>query len=161
MKITGFSGVPSTCKEPALRSTDIRARARERAISHYHNTRIEPCVRRLFPLVKSPGPDTAQAVREALAQMGEQLQRLETVVSPDPFVSGASLRIPDCTFPATLFMGQDIFAHLGATLELPETIECWLQNTLTMPIVAEEVARNRAAVTAWLAGFSPAPTPGN
>lgn len=140
------------CPTPAMRSADPALRARQRAIAQYHNTRLEPTVRALFPLVKSAAADTA-ALDNAAAAFHQALDKLLPVVEPDPFIGGETPCLADCGYPATLHMGVDILRHLGRQAELPRPYADWLAALDGHPVIAEEVAANRQAVAEWLAQF--------
>jgi glutathione S-transferase/maleylpyruvate isomerase len=139
---------------PSMRAADPRIRGRQRAISQFHNTRVEPAVRALFPLVKQPQQAwTERAVREAHAEFQRQLEKLEQVVAPDPFVGGASPCLADCGFPATLRMGQDLFGFLGLRATFGPVVDPWLEALEGHPVIGDEVSKNRQAIAAWLDTF--------
>ncbi len=139
---------------PPLRAEDPRERARQRAISQFHNTRVEPAVRVLFPLVRqgseTPGEDHPGDLLDGFFR---QLEKLERIIDPAPYVGGARPCLADCAFPATLRMGQDILAHLGADVSFSPGLDAWLGTLEGHAVIGEEVAANRAAVGDWLKGF--------
>ncbi len=140
--------------DPPMRAADPRQRARQRAISQFHNTRVEPAVRMLFPLVRQ-GPETPGEDRPGSLPDGfsRQLEKLEQIIEPAPYVGGAEPCLADCAFPATLRMGQDIFAHLGATISFGPRVDAWLDTLEGHAVIGDEVAANRAAIAGWLEGF--------
>ena len=140
--------------DPALQSSDLRIRSRHKAIAQFHNTRLEPVVRQLFPVVKSYTSKGSQnAVSELRSSFEKQLQSLCQVTSFDPFIGGEEIQLVDCGFPATIFMGMDILAALNSKPDIPKAIESWLKMLMNHPVIAEEVSNNRAAVGHWLKGF--------
>ena len=139
--------------DPPMRAEDPRQRARQRAISQFHNTRVEPAVRVLFPLVKQgsemPGEDGLGGLVDGFCR---QLEKLEQIIDPAPYIGGAKPCLADCAFPATLRMGQDIFAHLGARVSLSPRLDAWLDALEDHAVIGDEVAANRAAIAGWLGG---------
>ena len=139
---------------PPLRAEDPRDRARQRAISQFHNTRVEPAIRVLFPLVRqgldTPGEDLPGDLLDGFFR---QLEKLERIIDPAPYIGGAKPCLADCAFPATLRMGQDILAHLGADVSFSPRLDAWLGTLEGHAVIGEEVAANRAAVGNWLEGF--------
>lgn len=143
-----------TYPDPPMRAEDPRLRARQRAISQFHNTRVEPSVRVLFPLARQgpdmPGEDRLDGLLDGFCR---QLEKLERIIEPAPYVGGAEPCLADCAFPATLRMGQDIFAHLGATVSFSPRLGRWLDTLEGHAVIGDEVAANRAAIADWLKGF--------
>lgn len=140
---------------PGMRSPDPEVRARQRAIAQFHNTRVEPSVRALFPLVKSRSAKDVQEKLEGLhAGFEQQLLKLWQVIAPDPYIGGNKPCLADCGFPATLRMGQDIFRFLGIQTTLDSDMVTWLEALEGHAIIGEEVELNRRAIARWLEGFA-------
>ena len=140
---------------PRMHSLDPEVRARQRAIAQFHNTRVEPAVRALFPLVKRRSAKDAQENLEELhAGFEQQLLKLKQVIAPDPFIGGSKPCLADCGFPATLRMGQDIFRFLGIQATLDSELVAWLEALEDHAIIGEEIGLNRRAIAKWLEGFS-------
>jgi len=141
--------------EPAMRSNDPEEKARQRALSQFHNTRLEPVVRKLFPLVKQKrGRKVNSEVRVLKTEFLEQIEKLGKVLSPAPFIGGRAPCLADCGFPTTIRMGQDIFHHFGVEIDLPVWANAWLGSLESDEIIGDEVKKNRAAVEKWLTAFS-------
>ena len=140
--------------EPAMRSQVVRHRAKQRALAQFHNTRVEPVVRGLFPLVKAGAEnDDGGAIDAQLSALTLQLDKLCQVADFRPFIGGAAPCLADCGFPLTLRMAQDIFAHLDREAVFPEAIDVWLAACEGHKIMGEEIRLNRDAVAEWLSRF--------
>ncbi len=140
---------------PSMRAMDPQYRAQQRAISQFHNTRLEPVVRSLFPLVKQAVTgETEAALHQAKENFLVQLGKLEQVIAPTPFIGGPTPCLADSGYPATLHMGRDIFSHLGVGISFSLMVEDWLGALDEHGIIGEEVRNNRAAIGHWLEGFS-------
>ena len=140
--------------DPPLRSADLEVRARQRAISQFHNTRLEPTVRKLFPLVKL---QKDESITEQLGQLRSefiaQLDSLCGISKFTPYISGSSLSLSDCGFPASIMMSKDIFKRLSIDFDLPESISNWLGLLQENPVIGDEIAKNRRAVADWMGQF--------
>ncbi|MFT5113944.1 MAG: glutathione S-transferase [Parasphingorhabdus sp.] len=136
--------------EPALRVSDPQVRGYHRALSQFHTTRLEPQVRRLFPLVRSPNVDLLNDVKQAFFY---ELDRLLEVLDPDPLVGGSRPCLVDCVYPTTLHMAEDVFAFLGQPINFPQSIVEWLEHLKQENIIGDEISKNRRAIAAWLEGI--------
>lgn len=137
-----------------MRANDPAQRARQRAIAQFHNTRLEPAVRALFPLVKCAAAERDKDdVKRALNALNAALEKLEIIIEPAPFIGGDVPCLADCGYPATLRMGQDIFAALGVEVRFSEKVVCWMHALETHRVIGEEVKKNRQAVAEWMRPF--------
>lgn len=135
--------------EPALRPVDVKARAWHRAIALYHDTKLEPAVRAMFPCVAvAPAPDKLAELKRTYE---ERLERLAELVDPAPFLGGDSIALGECGYPTTLMMGADILAALGAPPAEPAKIARWRAAFGGHRIAAENTAYCKAALDAWIA----------
>ena len=140
-----------TSKKPVMLALDFRERGRQRALAQFHNTALEPAVRGTFPLAKTVVDGVDQEKLEAVfQQFTHVVKKLETLIDPNPFLGGTSPCLADCGYPATLRMGEDIFAHLGKTVVFDGKICSWLQALEAHAIIGDEVRKNRAAIRTWL-----------
>ena len=139
---------------PSMRASDPGLRAKQRALAQFHNTRIEPIVRTLFPLVKG-GKDNVDVsvLEQQISNLQIQLAKLCAVTTMYPFIGGETLCLADCGFPFTLRMAEDVFYHLGYEIVFSSTVADWLQAIEAHPIIGAEIVSNRAAVADWLAQF--------
>ena len=136
---------------PPLLANNLEQRARQRALSHFHNGRLEPTVRALFPLVKSKDKSIGSGVVDTAADaFVNQLLMLERVAVLRPWISGEAMCIADCAFPVTIAMGQDILRWLGVSTTLTTGVSKYLETAFCDDVVGEELVANRAAVAEWL-----------
>lgn len=137
---------------PALHPRTVQERARHRQVMRHHDTRFEPTIRALFPLVSPTGP---REKLEELAKAHEAaLASLASLVAPlrqrGPFLGGASPALADCAYPTSLTMGIDILAALGRTTVLPDALAAWHSAFSRHAIVANVMAEGQAALQNWL-----------
>lgn len=140
--------------DPSMRSTDPQEKARQRALSQFHNTRLEPVVRKLFPVVKQKrNREIDKQVSQLKDSFIDQVEKLGKVLSPAPYIGGRTPCLADCGFPTTIRMGQDIFSHFGIEFDLPVWANAWMGSLEAHEIIGDEVQKNRAAIAKWLAAF--------
>ena len=128
-------------------SPAARARCRER--SRFHDTRLEPEVRRLFPLVGDAlaGSEIITAHTQMLNRRLAELSRLlESDSSRDP----AMLTIGDCGFPIS-FAWIDAFEPvMGLELEWPKAACDYRRHIEAHAAVTQELAAYAPAMQDWL-----------
>lgn len=141
--------------EIPMRAIDPARRAKQRALAHFHNTKLEPSVRTLFPIIKTPAKDREQGIIEcAVDAFRDAVDRLQNIIDPRPFIGGSRPCLADCGYPATLRMGQDIFSTLGVSVKIPEEIADWMAALESHGVIGDEVRKNRSAVADWMDQFT-------
>jgi len=136
--------------EPALMPGTALMRAQARAASGYHDTRVEPIVRSLFPYVGSVAQNHDEFTRAA-ALLTDRLSRLAQSHAPTPYLAGDHLSLADLGYPATLMMAARLLDHGGSKLELPTELHAWRTLLLTNDLIADQVASVEAALNTWIA----------
>lgn len=121
-----------------------RAKARARALSRLVDTRLEPAVRALFPLVGA-GNAVPGDTREALLR---PLSLLEDLAGTGRFLSGeVAPGLPDCGFWAVATVLEVIDTDLGLDLPLPAIIRAGDD----VPACAPVLAAYRRTLADWIA----------
>jgi glutathione S-transferase len=136
--------------EPPLLPTAIKARARCRQIARFHDTRLEPILRTLFPHL-APHAREAEVVDQQLALFRARLGDLATLVAPHPWLAGAELSLADLPYPPTLLMARLMLEHLGEPFALPARLAAWHERAAAHPAFAPVLEAQEAATRAWLA----------
>ena len=131
---------------------DARAKARER--SRFHDTRLEPALRALFPIVKAGGGSAEQidaatdGVTARLAQLSKMLE--------DPLAPMDFLTLGDCGLPVTFDWIDAICGGLKAPIEWPERVTEYRQWLDTFEAVTQELELRHPIMRAWVnAGLNP------
>jgi glutathione S-transferase len=121
-----------------------RARARARALSRLVDTRLEPAVRALFPLVGA-GQPVPEAARDALLR---PLALLEDLSGADRFLSGDTVPgLPDCGLWAVGAVLETLDTVLDLALSLPAMIRAGDD----VPTCAPHLAAYRNVLADWAA----------
>lgn len=117
----------------------LRAKARE--LSRFHDTRLEPELRKLFPEMSAATPNRdlvdaqGQALSSRLGQLGRMLE-----AAPD---FGLPLTQADCGYPIT-FAWIDAFGPvMGLTVDWPAAVLAYRQRIEGQVDVAAELASYR------------------
>lgn len=127
---------------PALLPSGLQDRAKMRERGRFHDTRLEPAVRLLFPLVAAPD---AKAAAQAGALIEKRLEQLATLLDHSlPFGLG------DCGFAPSFLWIDLLLADMGLTVAWPQAVlayRAWLES---VPLVADEMAAYRPHALDWM-----------
>lgn len=132
--------------EPPLLPAGAADRARMRERGRFHDTRLEPELRRLFPQIRPAGrvpavvTAQAQALQDRLDQLGRMLE------------AGPALRfgLGDCGLAVTLLWLEVLGPALELGLRLPTPVRDWQARVWAEPPVAETLHAYRPVLTQWL-----------
>jgi len=126
-----------------LMPQDPMARARARALSRFIDTRLEPSVRALFPLIGGGDP-VPEGLRAALLR---NLDTLERLAGDGSYVAGDTPGLPDCGLWAVAIVLAALDGALGLGLPTPAKADTGEALPATAPLIAEY----RAQMAAWVA----------
>ena len=129
---------------------DPAGRARTRALSRFHDTRLEPAVRALFAHLpgRTTPPDgfissQSGVISQRLGQLGRTLE--DRPDSPLPLMC-------DCGFPITFAWLDALTPRMGLDLEWPGEVASYRARLGRMPAIAAELADYTPKLTAFLDG---------
>ena len=135
--------------DPAMLPQDLSARAIVRERSRFHDTRLEPALRALFPYIDTTVPDRSicdaqsKAITARLAQLAHILA--DTCPGPDD-----PLTLGDCGFPITFSWIEALTPRFGLTVEWPATVKAYREIISRHTAVADELAEYRPRLEARL-----------
>lgn len=134
--------------ETPLFSASPKARAKERERARFHDTRLEPALRAIYPHIPPrPGnPDLVENQSQAISERLAQFARMLDSHPPRIFSIG------DCGFPATFVWIDALTPIMGLKIIWPDGIKSYRDWLLGHPVVADEVALFEDHVTDWLNG---------
>ncbi|MDF1586887.1 glutathione S-transferase family protein [Marinimicrococcus flavescens] len=135
--------------EPPLLPEGTVARALARQLARFHDTRLEPVLRGLFPQM-DPAVRDRSAVAAAAETYRKRLHELALLAKPSPWLGGPRIGLADAAYPATLLMGDMMLAALGERAPLPDSLVAWRRALDAHPAAAPVLERSREALEEWL-----------
>lgn len=136
--------------QPAMWPGNVVDRARARALSRFHDTRLEPAVRTLFSHV-DPGKRDGEYVAAQACIISERLEQLARMTTPAPLIAGESLSLADCGYPITFTFLDMLNGPMELNIEMPVSVASYFSALQREPSVAEELESYRPALAAWVA----------
>ena len=130
---------------PDMLPGTVQQRAKIRELSRFHDTRLEPSVRALFPQIATQSRD--QGIVDANWQA--MLLRLDQITPLLPSQSGP-LTIADCGIPITCAWIDALSSHFGIANPMTEAMTDYLDRVSTHDAVAAELADYTPKLKAWL-----------
>jgi glutathione S-transferase/maleylpyruvate isomerase len=141
--------IEETHPQPAMLPCDVRARARCRERSRFHDTRLEPEVRKLFAHVGVARADS-DIVRAQSTALNQRFAELSRLLGADATLDTGELTLGDCGFPIC-FAWIDAFTNaMGLALEWPQNLCDYRAQIETLAAVREELTAYAPAMDAWL-----------
>lgn len=138
-----------TIAEPAMLPDDPGARAKCRERSRFHDTRLEPEVRKLFPHVAAATRDV-DIVSTQAELIGTRLQELSRLLKSGEPLDLQNLSLGDCGFPIC-FAWIDAFSpFLGFELEWPDNLLEYRAGIEVHEAVATELDAYAPGMQRWL-----------
>lgn len=135
--------------DPQMLPSDARTRAIVREHSRFHDTRLEPEVRALFPYISRGSEDGDHFKKQSIA-INQRLAQFATMLESLSTDNVTYLTLRDCGFPIT-FAWIDALAPLaGLTIVWPSGIKSYRQKLLEYPAIAAELADYGPKLTDWL-----------
>ena len=135
--------------DPPMWPVEIEARARARGLSRFHDTRLEPSIRALFPHV-APQRRDGDFVRSQVPVIVERLEQLVRISDPAPLMTGNRLSLADCGYAVTLEMLSQLNEPMDLQILIPEPVARYIAALRDEPVVAAELSTYRLALSAWL-----------
>jgi glutathione S-transferase/maleylpyruvate isomerase len=138
-----------THPQPAMLPREARARARCRERSRFHDTRLEPEVRKLFAHV---GVATASSdmVRVQSAALNQRFAELSRLLAADTTLDTSQLSLGDCGLPVSFAWIDAFVGVMGLALEWPQNLRDYRAQIEQHAAVREELAAYAPAMDAWL-----------
>jgi len=133
---------------PRMLPDELDARAKIRERSRFHDTRLEPALRALFPIVKAGG-GTAEQVDVATDGVTARLAQLSRMLE-DPLAPAEFLTLGDCGLPVTFDWIDAICGGLKAPIEWPERVTEYRQWLDTFDAVTKELERLHPIMREWV-----------
>lgn len=135
--------------QPAMLPRDLRLRAQARFLCRFHDLHLEPRVRALFPHVKA-GQRQAEQVAALRAEIEQRILQLAQFARPCPYLLTPEISLADCGPLVTLPLAMAVLAACGQPLQLPASLQDWLDAASRHPGVQQALLPWRQATEVWL-----------
>lgn len=135
-----------TRPSPPLLPSGAPARARARERSRFHDTRLEPELRRLFPQIRAAVADRDLVRRQADA-MSARLHQLARLLDAQ---DGAELTLGDCGLPVTFAWIDALAPRFDFTIDWPADVTAYRDRIERIDAVAAELSVYRPRLANWL-----------
>ena len=127
------------------------ARALVRNRSRFHDTRLEPSVRALFPYLPGRETPSAELLQAHSAKISAFLEDMLLHLEDDP-TAGEALSLGDCGYPITFAWLDAMTPRMGLHLKWPEKIIAYRWRLQNLPPVAAELASYKPKLAQFLDG---------
>jgi glutathione S-transferase len=136
--------------KPAMLPEPIKERAMARALSRFHDTRIEPLLRAYFGQV-TPANRNADFIAKNANLLQRRFDQLAEIRTPSPLLAGNDLSLADCGFAPSFAILHCLQGLLGFQLILPASIKAYEAALCAHPSVRDEYAAYAEALDEWAA----------
>ena len=131
---------------PAMLPVKISSRAKCRELGRFHDTRLEPAVRKLFPEI-SAKPRDLQLCKTQATEINSRINQLASMLEP-PFPNG--LMLSDCGFAITFCWIEELNTLLNMKITWPKLVLKWQKKLELHPAVSIELQTYRPLLTKWI-----------
>lgn len=140
--------------EPAMLPAGAAERAKVRELSRFHDTRLEPELRKLFAHIAPAYRDRATAARQSAA-LTARLSQLGRMIEMRG--QGGALTLADCGYPVTFTWLDHLTPMLGLEIAWPPAALAYRDGLRRHGAVQAELASYGPVLTDWLASKDTAP----
>ena len=134
--------------EPAMLPEDIQDRATARALSRFHDTRIEPVLRAYFGQV-APGIRNADLIAQNAKLLQQRYDQLNQMITPSPLLMGNNLTLADCGFAPSFAILRCLQDLLGFDFVMPTRVAVFEKALVYHPSVCDEYDKYVEALEKW------------
>ncbi|SEN88161.1 glutathione S-transferase/maleylpyruvate isomerase [Pseudorhodobacter antarcticus] len=131
----------------------VQDRAKARELSRFHDTRLEPAVRAMYPQVAHATRDGGAVVAGG-GLISKHLASLDLLLSTSP-LDPTRLWICDCGFAVTFAWIKAFEAALDLPMVWPARVQAYFDRLQTFDAVAQELVAYRPAMTQYLEKAAP------
>lgn len=137
--------------EPSALPADPAARALCRERSRFHDTRLEPALRALFPYLPGRAEAPEGRLAQGAADISARLAQLASLLDATP-AAGEALTTADCGYPITFAWMDAMCARMDMEIAWPEGVRNYRERLQNLPPVEAELADYVPKLTAFLDG---------
>lgn len=135
--------------EPTMLPVEIQRRALCRQRSRFHDTRLEPAVRALFPHIKRAQRDPVFVATQS-EQLNIRLQQLAALLEQTHPASDSMLTLADCGLPVTLLWIDTLSQVFALDRQYPAAVQAESDRLGMYDAVSRELAAYRPHVNRYI-----------
>lgn len=135
--------------QPAALPADIRGRAKARERSRFHDTRLEPALRALYPHIGAEPRDEHQRSK-AISNLRAQIEQFGRMLERDGEMCPAALTLGDCGYPIAFAWIDRISDVLGFAVAWPDSVTAYRTAVERFDAIAAELTAYEPHMRAWL-----------
>lgn len=124
--------------QPAMLPAAISKRAQARQRSRFHDTRLEPEVRKLFPFIDQDSPDVCVIEQQSM-QLSARLKQLSYLLESTEIVLDNMLTLGDCGLPVTFAWIDLLTPMFELKIHWPDTVSQYRKEIESQQAVADEL----------------------
>ncbi len=135
--------------EPPMLPSDTVERAKVRERSRFHDTRLEPEVRKLFPHMADSERDETVFAKQSVA-ISARLAHLGNMLEAAPPMADHGLTLAECGYPITFAWIDGLTPKLGLEITWPEAVTAYRTSLEEHDAIAAELAEYGPRLKEWL-----------
>jgi glutathione S-transferase/maleylpyruvate isomerase len=139
--------------EPPMLPCGLGERAKVREMSRFHDTRLEPELRKLFPTIDPAMRDSARVASQSAA-ISARLRQLASMLEATNTMAPDTLTLGDCGFPVTFTWIGLLEAELGLQIDWPDPVLAYRKRLASHSAVRDELTDYGPVLQTWLAGMT-------
>jgi glutathione S-transferase/maleylpyruvate isomerase len=131
--------------KPNMLPNNLDERAKARQLSRFHDTRLEPELRKLFSQIPLRKPDH-NILQKQTEEINQRLDQLSNIIEilPD------SLLLAHCAFPITFSWVEALTSLFSMQISWPSKILTWNEKLKTFSAVDTELVDYNPKLKSWL-----------
>ena len=133
--------------KPYMLPKKLEERAKARELSRFHDTRLEPELRKLFSQIPLLKPDDS-FVKKQTVEINLRLNQLSNMIKIFP----DRLLLAHCAFPITLLWIEALASPLSLQIHWPSKLLRWNAKLKSFAAVNSELVDYKPKLQAWLRG---------
>ena len=124
---------------PPMLPADIIQRAKTRELSRFHDTRLEPELRALFPHIKPENRNLEVAKKQSL-NISSRLEQLASMLGDKNIGNNDTLSLADCGFTISFEWIDALTPTLDLDISWPDPVISYRNHLRQHPAIAAELA---------------------
>ena len=126
--------------EPPALPDAIEARAKVRERSRFHDTRLEPALRTVFPYLPGRGAAPDGFIEAQSARVSALLRQLGHMFEDTPD-AGKTMTLAECGYPITFAWIDALAPPMSLQMEWPDAVLSYRRCLESLPAIADELSR--------------------